>query len=103
MEQEPDPIDFAALDPSRDTERFTATAARVAKRAIELRRLRRAVVRRGSVAFAVAMAAGLVIWFTAPRRERAAESSRANGAEILDWAMRVEPSELLELGGTHAQ
>jgi hypothetical protein len=104
MEQEPDPIDFAALDPSRDPERFTATAARIAQRAIELRRLRRAVVRRGTVAFAVAMAAGLVIWFTAPHREPAGATSRARSNDVLDWAMRdIEAGELLELGGSHAQ
>jgi hypothetical protein len=106
MEQEPDPIDFAVLDPTRDAARFEATAWRVAQRAIELRGLRRAVLRRGFVAFGVAMAAALLMWFTAPRREPAPTRSvtPAHSSGVLDWAMRdVEAGELFELGGSHAQ
>jgi hypothetical protein len=101
MEPEPDPIDLSSLDPTRDAARFEAMASRIAARAIELRRLRRAVVRRGAIAVAVAMAAALVLWFSAPRRE-APPASR--GVDILDWATRdVHASDVLELGGSHAQ
>src|SRR5512143_552094 len=65
MEPEPDRIDLSSLDPSRDAERWDAVASRVATRAIELRRLRRAVVRRGTVAVVLAAAAGLALWFSA--------------------------------------
>jgi hypothetical protein len=98
---EPEPIDLSSLDPTRDQARFDATVARIAERAIELRRLRRAVVRRGAIAFAVAMAAALLLWFSAPRREAAPPS---RGVDILDWATRdVQASDVLELGGSHAQ
>ena len=101
MEPEPEPIDLAVLDPTRDAARFDSAVARVAQRAIELRRLRRAVVRRGAIAFAVAMAAALVLWFTAPRRST---PRAAHSVEILDWATRdVQTSDVLELGGSHAQ
>ena len=100
MEPEPDPIDLSSLDPTRDAARFDATVARVATRAIELRRLRRAVVRRGFVALAVAMAAALLLWFTAPRRDA---PRAASGTDMLDWATRdVSASDVLELGGPHA-
>lgn len=101
MEPEPEPIDLAVLDPTRDAARFDSAVARVAQRAIELRRLRRVVVRRGAIAFAVAMAAALVLWFTAPRRTA---PPAARNADILDWATRdVQSSDVLELGGSHAQ
>ena len=101
MEPEPDPIDLSVLDPTRDAARFDASVSRVAQRAVELRRLRRAVVRRGAVAVAIAMAAALLLWFTAPRR---AAPQQAASPDILDWANRdVQPEELLSLGGGHAQ
>ncbi len=101
MEPEPDPIDLAILDPSREPARFDATVARVAHRAIELRRMRRTVVRRGAIACAVAMAAALVLWFSAPRRQPPAQ---AREPDLLDWATRdVGASDVLELGGSHAQ
>jgi hypothetical protein len=101
MEPEADPIDLAELDPTRDGARFDATVARVARRAIELRKLRRALVRRGAVAFAVAMAAALVLWFSAPHRESAPPP---RSPDLLEWATRdVQPAEVLELGGGYAQ
>ena len=101
MEPEPEPIDLAVLDPTRDAARWGSTVARVAQRAIDLRRLRRAVVRRGAIAFALAMAAALVLWFTAPRRTAPAA---AHTVDILDWATGdVQTSDVLELGGSHAQ
>ena len=99
---EAEPVDLSSLDPTRDAAHFDATVARIAQRAIELRRLRRAVVRRGGIAFVVAMAAALVLWFSAPRR--AAPPAAAPSVDILDWATRdVHASDLLELGGLHAQ
>ena len=101
MEPEPDPIDLTALDPTRDGIRFDATVARVAQRALELRKLRRALVRRGVVAFAVAMAAALLLWFSAPRRE---PDPQPHSPDLLDWATRdVRPDDVLELGGGYAQ
>jgi hypothetical protein len=102
MEPEPDRIDLAVLDPARDAVRFDATVARIASRALELRCLRRAVVRRGALAFAVAMAAALVLWFSAPRR--ATPPPRATSPDLLDWATRdVGANDVLDLGGSHAQ
>ena len=104
MEPEPDPIDLAVLDPSRDGARFDATVSRIAQRAVELRRLRRAVVRRGAIALAVAMAAALLLWFTAPKRAEPQSTVRAASPDILDWATRdVQPEELLIIGGGHAE
>jgi hypothetical protein len=101
MEPEPEAIDLTSLDPTRDAARFDATVARIAQRAIELRRLRRAVVRRGAIAVVVAMAAALVLWFSAPRR---AAPPPTRDVDILDWATRdVNASDVLELGGSHAQ
>jgi hypothetical protein len=101
MEPEPDSIDLSSLDPARDHARFDATVTRIAERAIELRRLRRAVMWRGAIAFAVAMAAALLLWFSAPRRESPAPS---RSVDMLDWATRdVHASDVLELGGSHAQ
>ncbi|HEY5946346.1 MAG TPA: hypothetical protein VIV40_12675 [Kofleriaceae bacterium] len=103
MEPETNPIDLSVLDPTRDPRRFDAAVANIAQRAIELRRLRRVVVRRGAIAFAVAMAAALVLWFSAPRRE---PQHTSRNVDILEWATRdVQASDLLELelGGSHAQ
>ncbi len=102
MEPEPEPVDLSSLDPTRDAGRFDAAVARVAARALELHRLRRAVVRRGVVGFAVALAAALLLWFTAPRRD--APAPARTSSDILDWAMRdVSANDVLELGGSHAQ
>lgn len=104
MEPEPERIDLAVLDPTRDAQRFDGAVARIAQRAIELRRLRRAVMRRGIVAVAVAMAAGLLLWFSAPRREVPEQPRAQQRQDILDWAVRdVQASDVLELGGSHAQ
>jgi hypothetical protein len=93
-------IDLSVLDPKRNGARFDAQVARIAQRAIENRRLRRAVVRRGVVAFAIAMAAGLVLWFSAPSRPTPPPQS----FDILDWATRdIGPTDVLSLGGPHAQ
>ena len=93
-------IDLSVLDPKRNGARFDAQVARIAQRAIENRRLRRAVVRRGIVAFAIAMAAGLALWFSAPARP----APPARSIDILDWATRdIGPADVLSLGGGHAQ
>ena len=89
------PIDLSVLDP-RPTD---ALVARIAQRAIELRRLRRAVVRRGVTALAIAMAAGIVLWLAAPKRHAVARPP-----DLLDWATRdVSADDVLGLGGNHAQ
>lgn len=108
MEPEPDRIDLSVLDPTRDAARFAAVSARIAQRAIELRRLRRAVMRRGLVAVTVAMAAGLILWLSAPRPHLTVRDHGVAGdpqpRDILDWALRdVQPGDVLELGGSHAQ
>ena len=103
MEPEPDdmtpPVDLSPIAPRHDD----AVYARVAARAIELRKLRRAVVRRGAVAVVLAAAAGLLFWLSAPHREVRAQP-HARG-DILELGMRgdVDPYELLDLGGSHAQ
>ena len=90
------PIDLSVLDP-RPTD---ATVARIAQRAIALRRLRRVVVRRGITALAIAMAAGIALWLAAPKRH--VESRRT--PDLLDWATRdVGADDVLGLGGNHAQ
>jgi hypothetical protein len=91
------PVDLSALDPRHGDD----VVARIAQRAIELRRLRRAVVRRGVTAFAIAMAAGLVLWFAAPK-PTAATTHRT---DLLDWATRddVDAFDVLSIGGPHAQ
>jgi hypothetical protein len=95
-----EPVDLSALDPARDVTRFDAQVTRIAARAIESRRLRRAVVRRGVTAFAIAMAAGLALWFASPKRTVAAPRR----TDLLDWATRdVRADDVLELGGNHAQ
>jgi len=95
MEPEPDRIDLSVLDPGR----WDDVAARVAQRGRELRRLRRAVLRRGIVAVVVAAAAALALWFGAPKRE----APRPRG-DILEWATRdVTADDVLQLGGSHAQ
>jgi hypothetical protein len=94
------PVDLSVLDPRRNEARFDAAVSRIAQRAIELRRLRRAVVRRGITALAIAMAAGLVLWFAAPKRNAVAPRS----PDLLDWATRdVGANDVLGLGGSHAQ
>lgn len=101
MEPEPDmpqKVDLSALDPS-GTPRWDRAVTRVAERALELHRLRTAVVRRGAVAIMLAAAAGLALWLSAPRPE----SPRRDDA-ILGWAVRdVAPGELLGLGAGDAQ
>lgn len=94
------PIDLSVLDPQRHPG-FEQTVSRVAQRAIELRRLRRAVVRRGLTALAFAMAAAVALWMAAPRRP--AQAPRT--PDVLDWALRddVGARDVLELGGGHAQ
>jgi hypothetical protein len=95
-----EPVDLSALDPKRDAVRFDAQVARIAQRAIELRRLRRVVVRRGVTAFAIAMAAGLALWFASPKRV----AMPVRHPDLLDWATRdVDASDVLQLGGSHAQ
>jgi len=106
MEPEPDmpvvePVDLSPLAPRHGD----AVYARVAARAIELRKLRRAVVRRAAVAAVLAAAAAIVFWLSAPRRDVVQPSPTQRGGDILELGMRgdVDPYELLDLGGTHAQ
>ena len=100
MEPEPDPVDLSILDPKRDAVGFERTASRIVQRALELRRFRRAVIRRGVTAVVVAAAAGLALWLSAPRREPVARSAEG----ILGWAVRdANPDEVLGLGGPYAQ
>jgi len=107
MEPEPDdmpavqPVDLSPLAPSHTD----AVYARVAARAMELRKLRRAVVRRGAVAMVLAAAAAVVFWLSAPRHDASVATTPSHGRDILDLGMRsdVDPFELLDLGGTHAQ
>jgi hypothetical protein len=113
MEPEADMPAVESVDLSPLAPRHTdAVYARVAARALELRRLRRAVVRRGAIAVIVAAAAGLALFLSAPRRDQLAPRGRDHGAgarghsaDILDLGFRsdVDPYELFDLGGTHAQ
>jgi hypothetical protein len=107
MEQEPDmpaveSVDLSPIAPRHDD----AVYARVAARAIELRKLRRVVVRRAAVAAVLAAAAAIVFWLSAPRRDVSQPiPTQRGGGHILELGMRgdVDPYELLDLGGTHAQ
>jgi hypothetical protein len=108
MEPEVDPmearVDLSPLQPNHSD----VLVAKIAARALELRRLRRAVVRRGAVAVVLAAAAGLALWLSAPRRDvvhAAPPTARSGHHDILDLATRtdVDPYELLELGGNNAQ
>src|SRR5438067_911628 len=100
----PEAIDLDPLAPRH----ADAVYARVAARAIELRNLRRAVVRRAAVAAILAVAAAFVFWLSAPRAAQQPAPSlkmHARSGDILDLGMRtdVDPYELLDLGGSHAQ
>ena len=105
MEPEPDmpaAVDLQSLAP-RHTD---AVYARVAARAVELLKLRRAVVRRGAIVAVLAVAAAFVFWLSAPHRDdRHAQPTMQRSHDILDLGMRsdVDPYELLDLGGSHAQ
>ena len=108
MEPEPDmPVAPEAVDLNPLAPRHTdAMYARVAARAMELHKLRRAVVRRGAIAAVLAVAAAFVFWFSAPRHQAAPQTqARSVHGDILDLGMRtdVDPMELLDLGGSHAQ
>ena len=90
------PVDLSSLDPRHGDD----VVARIAQRAIELRRLRRAVVRRGVTAFAIAMAAGLALWLSSPKRTHV----DPRRGDLLDWATRdVDAVDVLNLGVPHAQ
>lgn len=103
-EPEPDRIDLSPLDPSRDKVKWETKSARIATRAAELRKLRRKVVRRAAFAVVLSAAAGLTLWLSAPKPQRHHAAHHGQG-DMLDWATRdnVDPYELLELGGGHAQ
>ena len=103
MEPEPDRVDLSVLDPTRHTARWNGAVANVAARAFELRRLRRAVVRRGVTALALAAAAALVLCFAVPKREAYVHAPQPQ-IDVLDWATRgVTSNDMLELGVGHAQ
>ena len=101
MQPAPEPVDLEPLAPRHGD----AVYARVAAHAIELRNLRRAVVRRAAVAAILAVAAAFVFWLSAPRHEARHVQPVRHGGDILDLGMRtdVDPYELLDLGGFHAQ
>ena len=106
MEPEPDmqpAVDLSSLAPRHDD----AVYARIAARAVELRRLRRAVVRRGAVAVVLAAAAALVFWLSAPPQAPRMTTHEHAGSrgDLLELGMRtdVDPYELFDLGGSHAQ
>jgi hypothetical protein len=101
MEPEPDRVDLSLLDPSRDKVTWETKSARIATRAAELRVLRRKVVRRAAVAVVLSAAAGIALWLSAPKRVM----QHRQHDDVLDWATRdnVDPYELLDLGGAHAQ
>ena len=108
MEPEPDMPAEPAVDLTSLAPRHTdAVYARVAARALELRKLRRAVVRRGAIAAVLAAAAAVVFYLSAPRHDASISSSArpSRSGDLLDFGMRadVDPFELLDLGGTHAQ
>ena len=89
-----DRIDLAPLDPGGWKQKSAVLAAR----ALDQRRLRRAVVVRGMTALALSAAAALALWFSAPtpgpRHDQPASSS--SSINMLDWAYRTtDPTEAL--------
>ncbi len=85
---EPDRIDLSPLDRG-DWQRKSAA---LASRALELRRLRRTVVVRGSIALGVSMAAALLLWLLAPKPAAPPPSAPS----LLDWATHdTDPTEVL--------
>lgn len=102
MEPEPDRTDLSVLDPSRHATRWNAAIGNVASRAVELHRLRRAVMRRGMAALVLSAAAALALWFVVPRRDvQPRQPVQQQQVDMLDWANRQ--GDVLELGGDHAQ
>ena len=103
MESEPDRIDLSVLDPTRNASRWNAAVGNVAARALELRRVRRTIMRRGMIALAMSAAAALLVWMLAPSREvsRQPVASDTQHVDMLDWATRQ--GDVLELGGGYAQ
>lgn len=86
---EPERIDLSPLDRG-DWQRKSAA---LATRALELRRLRRTVVVRGSIALGLSMAAALLLWLFAPKPAAPPPSSAPS---ILDWATHdTDPTEVL--------
>ena len=86
---EPERIDLSPLDRG-DWQRKSAA---LATRALELRRLRRTVVVRGSIALGLSMAAALLLWLLAPKHSAAPPPSAPS---LLDWAMHdTDPTEVL--------
>jgi len=104
MEPEPDAIDLSALDPRRTPAHFARMAASITARALEARRFRRVVVRRGLVAVALAAAAAIALWVSAPHREpQAPPAHDSSDTGILGWATRdASADEVLGLGGPYA-
>ena len=83
-------IDLSPLDRG-DWQRKSAA---LAARALELRRLRRTVVVRGSIALGLSMAAALLLWLFAPKP--AAAPPPASQPSLLDWATHdTAPTEVL--------
>jgi hypothetical protein len=102
MESEPEKVDLSILDPlrgdpRRDGARWDRMSARITARALELRRLRQIVSRRGAVTVVLAAAAVFAFWWTTPKPVLRGES------DILSWAVRdADPGELLRIGGRDA-
>jgi hypothetical protein len=102
MQPDPDSIDLSSLDPRTDRARWDARVSSVATRGLALRRLRRAVVRRGLAAVVLATAACIALWLTMPRNEP--RSQRPSSPVVLDWALReVGLAEVLATGAFDAQ
>lgn len=86
---EPERIDLSPLDRG-DWQRKSAA---LASRALELRRLRRTVVVRGSIALGLSMAAALLLWLLAPK---SAAAPTPAAPSLLDWATHdTDPTEVL--------
>jgi hypothetical protein len=97
MQPDPDPIDLSSLDPRADRVRWDAAIGRVTAGGLALRRLRRALVRRGVAAVMLATAACIALWLTVPRREPMPHTT--SSSTVLDWALHdVTPADVLALG-----
>ena len=85
---ERDRIDFSPLDRGD----WARKSAALASRALELRRLRRTVVVRGSIALGLSMAAALLLWLLAPKHAAPPPSAPS----LLDWTTHdTDPTEVL--------
>jgi hypothetical protein len=94
MQPEPERIDLSALDMPN----FDGAVERITARALELRRFRSAVARRGVIAAVLVAAASVMLWLSAPRRPA------PRHADVLGWAVgATTPDQVLSIGGDHAE